>query len=232
MTASMRIAVFLLLLANLFLFVWTQGYLGAPANPDARRVAQQLLPEKVKIVSRGEESRPASKKVEAENVVEKTAAESCQLWSDLTSADAEQIERLLADRFAAFKALRHAAGEVSAFWVFIPPLASKEEATRKTTELQQLGVQEFFIVPNGGVSPLAISLGSYRSEEAANARLEALRAKGVKSAKVGERKGKSSLNALEIRGPEAQAETLREAIAALLPKASPAACKAKSEAVP
>lgn len=232
MTSSMRVTVFLLLLANLFLFVWTQGYLGTPVNPDARRVAQQLLPEQVKIVSRGEASRAAGKKAEAESAVEKVTAESCQLWVDLVTADADQVERLLADRFEAFKATRHAVGEVSSYWVFIPPLASREEATRKTAELQQLGVQDFFIVPNGGVTPLAISLGSYRSQEAANARLEALRAKGVRSAKVGERKGKSSLNTLEIRGPEAQAETLRQAIVTLLPQSSPATCKEKSESAP
>ena len=50
MIASMRIAVFLLVLANLLFFVWTRGYLGTPANPDARRAEQQLLADQVLVV--------------------------------------------------------------------------------------------------------------------------------------------------------------------------------------
>jgi hypothetical protein len=41
-------------LANLLLFAWAQGYLGMPANADARRIEQQLLPEKVTVVARGQ----------------------------------------------------------------------------------------------------------------------------------------------------------------------------------
>jgi hypothetical protein len=90
-----------------------------------------------------------------------------------------------------------------------------------------LGIQDFFIVQASGPNQLAISLGTYRSEEAASAGLESLRAKGVKSARMGERKGRPPFNTLEIQGPDAQAEALRRAISALLPKNSPATCKAR-----
>lgn len=237
MSVLMRLAVFLLLLANLLLFVWTQGYLGASTNPDARRLEQQLLPEHLRIVSRGEPPRAAAKKVEVEKVVdkaadsggEKKAVESCQLWSDLTAGDADRIERLLAERFAALKAKRRTAGEIIGYWVFIPPLASKEEASRKVAELQELGVKDYFIVPNSGSSPLAVSLGTYRGEEAAKARLEALRAKGVRSARIGERRSESALSTLEIHGLAADVETLRKTVVALLPKASAAPCPVPGE---
>ena len=236
MTAAMRSAVFLLLLANLLLFAWARGYLGAPANPDARRFERQLLPEQVKIVSRGQPPAAKGKKEEAERpaekLLEKSAVASCQLWSDLSSSDADRVERLLTDRFAAFKATRGTTGEAAGYWVFIPPLASREEANKKTAELQQLGIQEFFVVPNGDANQLAISLGVYKNEDAAKARLETLRAKGVRSAKVGERKGRATLNTLEIVGPEAQSEALTQAIVALLPKASPATCKLRTGGAP
>ena len=235
MTVLLRLAVFLLVLANLLFFAWAQGHLGKPGNPDARRVGQQLSPELVKVVSRGEPPRAANRKDEAEAAVtDKKDGESCQLWADLANADADQVERVLGEQFAGFKAVRRTSAEVSGYWVFVPPLASKEEANRKTAELEELGVQEFFVVQGGGPNQLAISLGTYRTEAGANTRLEALRAKGVKSARVGERRGKP-VNTLEIRGPEAQAEALRQAIAALLPKASAAACKvnvANSEPAP
>ena len=47
----MRALVFLLILANLLFFAWTQGYLGNTANPDALRLQQQLLAESQQQVS-------------------------------------------------------------------------------------------------------------------------------------------------------------------------------------
>ena len=238
MTVPMRIAVFLLLLANLLLFVWTQGYLGGSTNPDARRVEEQLLPERLRIVARDEPPPPAEKQTvpaaaaAPAPVATRPPAESCQRWSDLAGTDADQIEQLLGERFAAFKATRRTLGEITGYWVFIPPLASREEANKKTAELQELGVREYFIVPSSGSSPLAISLGTYRSEEAARTRLEALRAKGVRSARVGARKSKSALSTLDIRGPATQAEALRQAIVALLPKAAAEECQTAGEATP
>ncbi|MBS3936389.1 MAG: hypothetical protein KGZ43_09465 [Sulfuritalea sp.] len=47
----MRIAFLVLLLANLVLFVWGQGHLGTQgAGREPERMAQQLAPEKLRIV--------------------------------------------------------------------------------------------------------------------------------------------------------------------------------------
>lgn len=48
----MRALVFLLILANLLFWAWVQGYLGVSSNPDAQRTRQQLLADRVRIVSR------------------------------------------------------------------------------------------------------------------------------------------------------------------------------------
>lgn len=50
----MKIVVFLLLLANLLFAAYGGGYFGRPANPDAGRVEQQIMPERMRIVGRGE----------------------------------------------------------------------------------------------------------------------------------------------------------------------------------
>jgi hypothetical protein len=50
----MRVFVFLLIVANLLFFAWSQGYFGTPTNPDAQRVGQQLLPEQIRVVARDE----------------------------------------------------------------------------------------------------------------------------------------------------------------------------------
>jgi hypothetical protein len=60
MIASMRIAVFLLVLANLLFLSGPGATLGTPANPDARRAEQQLLADQVLVVARGEPPRTAT----------------------------------------------------------------------------------------------------------------------------------------------------------------------------
>ena len=50
----MKVLVFLLVLANLLFYAFSAGYFGRPDNPDAGRVNQQISPERMRIVSRGE----------------------------------------------------------------------------------------------------------------------------------------------------------------------------------
>lgn len=50
----MKILVFLLVLVNLLFYAFTAGYFGRPDNSDAGRVDQQITPERLRIVSRGE----------------------------------------------------------------------------------------------------------------------------------------------------------------------------------
>jgi len=229
MTAVLRLAVFLLILANLLFFAWAQGYFGQPLHPDSLRLEQQLFPEQIRVVARA----PAAAKTDDGRAAGGRNGETdvCRQWNEVANADADQIERVLAQEFAAFRASRKTSAEVNGYWVFVPPLANRDEANRKAAELEQLGVQELLVV-TGGPNQMAISLGTYRTEAAANTRLEALRALGVKSARVGERKGKP-VNTLEIRGPEAQFEALRQTLAGLLPKlADPVICAAGSENKP
>ncbi len=67
----MRALVFFLIFANLLFWAWVQGYLGTSSNPDAQRVQQQLLAERVRIVSRDEPPVPAESTIRVEKAVEK-----------------------------------------------------------------------------------------------------------------------------------------------------------------
>jgi hypothetical protein len=125
MIASMRIAVFLLVLANLLFFVWTRGYLGTPANPDARRAEQQLLADQVLVVSRGEPPGAGNTRQDAEKAGDRKSADSCQSWTDLASADADRVERLLSEKFAAFKVTRRSvSGE---YWLLGLRAAARQQ---------------------------------------------------------------------------------------------------------
>ncbi|MCM8594596.1 SPOR domain-containing protein [Accumulibacter sp.] len=224
----MRVAVFLLVLANLLFFVWSRGYLGSPANPDERRMSLQLLADQIRVVARDDPPAPPAKNAGGERKVSAKNGEVCAQWTDLASTDADRIEKLVGEQFAAFRVRRNVS-ESSGYWVFIPPQGSKEEANRKTAELEELGITDYLIIQAGGPNQWAVSLGTYRTEEAANLGLEVLRAKGVKSARMGERKTRPASTTLEISGPGGQADALHRAIGALVPKAGPVACKVKVE---
>lgn len=204
----MRALIFVLVLGNLLFLAWTQGYLGSTTSPDAVRIGQQLQPERMRIVARGEPP-PSEKKA----VAEKKEAIVCLLWHGLAGEDADRIERLLAEKFAAFKTVRSQPASHTNYWVFIPAQASKQDADRKAAELKKLGVPEYFIVQDAGPHRLAISLGIFSTEAAAYERLEALRTKGVRSARVGERNAETARASLEASGPETQVEAVRAAVA-------------------
>jgi hypothetical protein len=218
-----RVVVFLLILANLLFLAWTQGYFGPSSNPDAFRVQQQLLADRIKVVARDEAPAEKAKPAKAATVEERNAVESCLQAADLPLADSVRIESLLAEKWPLFKPQRTSVEGGGSYWVYIPPMASKQEADNKAAELKRLRVPELFIVQENGPNNRAISLGLFSSKEAAVARLDLLRSLGVKSARVGERRPATVL--LEIRGPETQADALRKAIAEALPEARLLACR-------
>jgi hypothetical protein len=79
------------------------------------------------------------------------------------------------------------------------PAGGAEEAV----ELKDFGVEEYFIVQEEGEHRWALSLGVFRSEEAAQARLGALRDQGVRSARVGARETVVPKVWLQVRNADA-----------------------------
>lgn len=252
----MRALVFFLIFANLLFWAWAQGYLGTPSNPDAQRAQQQLLAERVRIVSRDEP--PSDTKVPTEDVkpVEKPVApveakpepeqqpvadaevkaddkpaDACLRLADVVVDDALRLEKSLAEQFADFKTARTALKEASAsYWVHIPPLASKKEADAKAVELKKLQVQEYFVIQENGPNNHAISLGLFSTRDAADNYLDALKSKKVRSARITERNAKPATVSLEVSGPEARIDALRQAISDALPGRNPIPCSAPATA--
>ncbi|HEX5801864.1 MAG TPA: SPOR domain-containing protein [Azospira sp.] len=266
----MRAFVFLLLLANLAFFAWTQGYFGQADNPDAARLGQQIASETLRVLSRdqppgargeappapveapavtngngGRESvaaaadaanvaasaatpsdKPVDKPVDTLAAAAKPVPEKCVAWGGLSTADADALEAALGnERFAALRRVRHSVPEIHSWWVFIPPLATRAEADKKAGELRRLGITEYFVVQDAGPNRHAISLGIFSSESAAEAHLNALRTKGVRSAKVGGRPGTREVSlTVEVSGPESLLDAVGEAVRSTLPAARAAAC--------
>lgn len=265
----MKALVFLLVLANLLFYAFAAGYFGRPENPDAGRLERQVMPERMRILSRGEapasaaKARPAAgdgkpaevspaeskaddkplspepeataEKVEKTDPVDKTekiekAEKSepqsvCLSWRALSAADADRLSSLLEKRFTAYKMKRKVvATEGNGWWVSVPPQASRADADKKAGELSELGVGDFFVVPDGPTR-FAISLGVFSSEKGAQGRLAELRSKGVRSAVLAPRPGKDSQVSLRVRGPAADKAALLAAVAQALPRSEALACE-------
>jgi hypothetical protein len=229
-----RSLVFVLVLANLLFYAFSAGYFGRPDNPDAERLGQQVAPELMHLVSRGEA--PAVKAAEPPApVVETPAAPEpkpapvptvCLRWEKLAAADANRLSASIGKKFAAFtQAKRNVAGEANGWWVHTPPQASKEDADKKAEELKSLGVNDFFVVHDAGPNLLAISLGVFSTEKGAKDRLAEVKAKGVKSAVLSARPGKENMVSLEARGPAPDKPALLELAKASVPKAQAQDCK-------
>ncbi len=78
--------------------------------------------------------------------------------------------------------------ESGTWWVYIPPQGSSAAAQKKLGEVHALGVEEGYILQENTRWKFAISLGVFKTEEAAKKFLATLQGKGVRSAQAGPRK--------------------------------------------
>ena len=189
----MRTLFFFLALANVafFAFAWSDS--GAEVNRDAQIVGLQLNPEKIRLLT-PERVSALTHKPEPPKVVTV-----CLEWGAFAGGDAARAEQALEPLGLGAKLTQRKQEDVSGFWVYIPPLASRQAATQKTGELKRLGVEEYYVVPDDPKWRNAISLGVFKTGEAANTRRDALLAKGVTGATVGARETQRGKTYFQVR---------------------------------
>jgi hypothetical protein len=191
----MRILVFLLVLANLTLFAYTR--LDSVGGGEGVRLSQQVQPDKIKLLTPQQVAALGPAKVAA-------LADVCVEWGPLSEPDRvralSRIEPLDLGKLLTQKKTE----VVTNYWVFVPPAASRAAADKRMEELKGQGLRDAFVVDNGP-QRLAVSLGAFRSEDGAQARLATVQKLGVKNAKVGERVQAVQQTALVVRDPPAPA---------------------------
>ena len=117
----------------------------------------------------------------------RAAAGACVEWGSFTLFDVKAARKLLEPLALGARLSERRVEETANWWVYMPPQGDRQGAQRKAAELKALGVDDFFVVQDEGNYHWAISLGVFRDEAAAQARLAALKDKGVRSAQVGPR---------------------------------------------
>lgn len=156
-----RLSFILLLLANLLLLAWSQGYLGgSDGGREPQRLARQLNADQLRIVR----DAPAA-----------PAQPACALLDPLPPAAFEALEKIIADAGGHSRRL-----PTPLHRLLIPNLANQAAAEKKLAELRQLNVKEGEIValPDGRRE---IVLASFVTETEAQAALTALGKQGVRS---------------------------------------------------
>ena len=188
----MRIVVLLLLLANLSLFAYTR--LEGVAGGEGARLKEQVNPDKIKLLTPQQVATLGPAKIAA-------LADVCVEWGPFSDAErvralAEleplQLGRLLSQRRVDLD---------SAYWVNVGPFPNKGAAEKRVGELRGQGVTDMSAVDTGK-GQYVVSLGVFRTEQAAVARAEALAQKGVRTARVEPRQQTFVQTMLVVRDPQ------------------------------
>jgi hypothetical protein len=196
----------LLVLANLAFFVY--GYVVLEGGAAGGRIPElQVAADRVKLVKAGERAPVEKPRAQAKPIppaapqTATAAPAACLEWGNFAGPDAAKAETALAQLELAPGQVERMVIDAGGYWVHIPPLRTKGEADRKVRELRDLGVTEFFVVQDAGPWRNAISLGIFRTDEAAQTFLAGLRKRGVRSAIAARRENFLKQVAFYVREP-------------------------------
>ncbi|SFU27206.1 SPOR domain-containing protein [Pseudoduganella namucuonensis] len=201
-----------LLAVNGALYAYGQGYLGhfSGNEREPARLANQLNANKLFIIAPAKANAamaalaaPAPAPAAVEKKPETIA---CLEIGNFLLPEARRFETQLAkldlgDRQAR---INMPGTEISSYIVYIPPQGGKEGADKKTAELRQLGVTNYFVMSDNPTQRWGISLGVFKSETAAQNLLASLQKQGVHGARVAPRMSGSKQLAFQFRGISAE----------------------------
>lgn len=194
----MRIAAVLLVALNVAFLAWARY--GTSSGAAAEGVlARPHEPDKLKIVAPAE--------------VRASALAGCLEWGAFSAAESARAERALEGLSLGARLGQRRAEETAGWWVFIPSQGSRQGALKKAAELKAMGVNDYYIMGEEGDSPWSLSLGVFRTEQAALARLAVLRDLGVRTALVGSRETLLGKIWLQVKGIDPALETRLKDIA-------------------
>jgi len=204
-------ALFLLLvLANLVYFTWAHvAREGASVEDQFQQL--QIAPEKIKLLKAAGKAVPDKPKTPGKTIPPappKAALAfpvACMEWGVFAGPDVARAEAALAKLELPAERIERTVTDAGGYWVYMPPQKTKADAARKVSELKALGVTEFFLVQDPGQWRNAISLGIFRTEEAAQGYLAKLKERGVRSAIAARRENFLKQVAFHVREPGAAA---------------------------
>ena len=198
---AVRALFLLLVLANLVFFAYAQMARESGTQNDLSRL--EISPEKIKVLKASSKSTPDRPRSPDKGSKAATAAPSaCLEWGIFAGPDVARADSALARIELPPDRVERVVADAGGYWVYIPPLKTKVETDRKIGELKALGVADFFLVQEAGQWRNAISLGIFRTDEAAQTYLAKLKDRGVRSAVAERRENFLKQIAFLVREPD------------------------------
>jgi hypothetical protein len=211
----------LLLLANLALFGWMRWGSMLTMDTDAVTVQAALNADKIKLLPLQPASAPAASGVPltllhvaasavpaasapvAAAQLPSTKETSCAEWGEFSGDDLLRTQQVLDAMNLGDKLSQRSVERDHGYWVYIPPMKKRALVDKKIAQLKERGVKDYFVVQEKGRWLNAISLGVFKSSEAAQKFLAAMQAKEVGTVKLGERKSKLKFTVFIMKGLDA-----------------------------
>lgn len=165
----------------------------APASPRAALAPAPIAAASAPVVLAPSAATPPAPPKEA----------NCAEWGEFSGQDLVRAQQMLATLKLGDKLMQRSVEQDHGYWVYVPPMKKHSQVERKIEQLKALGVKDYFVVQEKGRWLNAISLGVFKSNEAAQKYLAALRAKNVGPVKLGERKSKLKFTVFVIKGFDA-----------------------------
>ena len=197
----MRLLFLILVLANAAFYAY--GVVAQQQGAaDSQSALLQINPEKMQIIGASGGAAPEKPKPAAPSPVATVPAPAaCLEWGYFAGPDVARADAAIVRLELPQALVQRVIADVGGYWVYIPPQKNRADADRKISELKALGVADFFAVQEQGQWRHAISLGIFKSEDAAKNFLAALREKGVRSAIVERRENFLRQIAYFVREP-------------------------------
>lgn len=202
-----------LLVANLALFAVQRSQ---PAGHEPARLNNQLHPDRIRLLpaSAAGVAAPALAAPEPAAPAEAAAVPgqlACVELLSFAPAEAARFETRMDALGLADRLSRREMPTPSSYMVMLPPQGSREAAEQTTTELRGLGIADSFIIQDGSSRRFGIALGTFRSEEAAQAHLNTMLRRGARTARIAEVGTGPARLAIQLRAldPAAEAQVTR-----------------------
>lgn len=131
----------------------------------------------------------------------------CLTWGELSGSNLQRAEKTLASWHWDTKIQQQSVEILTGYWVFIGPLRTRLAVDQKVLQLKARQVLDYFIVTEAGPWQNTISLGVFKTEDAAKKHLLKLQAQGVKTALIGAHGNKLKASVFHFKGLSEQEVT-------------------------
>lgn len=171
-----------------------------PVSPDVLQ-AQSATPAPASPDTRATSPAPVATSPGAE--VKAVTDTACLEWGEFSSEDLKRADDALAQMKLGEQLSRRQVEQSRGYWVYIPPPKKPSDVGKKISVLKARGVTDYFVVQEQGKWRNAISLGIFKTKEAATKFVSKLAAKGITTPVVGERMSKLKFTLFVLKNPDA-----------------------------